>query len=778
MYVFLALLVSVGMLKAEFTVVDRGIPKAEIAIVSPDPNGVLKFAAQELQYHIQEISGASLPITLQKSGKRAQIRLSTSPEPEDAEALGDTDGFAVRQRGMNLIISGNHSKGVLNGVYKLLYRNTDIIWAHPNPEFGTIFTKTPDLKFQHTDYREAPDFTLRGWQQNPRMAGADFLVRNCANWITPGDTPASGLLAPDSYRLKTGMQFLGFGGGHNITNVFITPRKYFKEHPEYFPLIDGRRRQPKEFRMGGVQLCFTNPDMTRAFLHEAENKMKQFPQYEIIRIMAQDNWNCCNCEECLKPLRLADGKYLTHKDEVFRSTQYFQWLNKIADELYKKHGWETMTLAYFFTEVPPKCSLSEHIHICYAPIYKNAKYPITAPENKKILERTLQWLKLTKKFYWREYYGLTGIFPRPEDRIAVADWQHLKTLGVRKTYSEMVSPEAKGRSNGEKVWDINAFYFWVMINASWDTERGIDAWRREYLNRFFGSGGEAVGKFFSLIEQEWQKSPDRSECNDYAGKRWRDAILIPGHTGKCRNLLKEAATKTLHPKSKILLERLRSVFEDQVRRCNPLPVPALFVKQAPVFDPEFRKGDWKNAVPITDFEQINESPAHTRTTVRVLVDHTNLYVGFQCFDPNPGKIHSARQRRRDLWPIGDLVELFISGKTRNGSAKTYYQFSVDPVGNLRDAKNSGVKRDTKWNTKILVKTSVTSSGWSAFLSLPLEKLDLHLEKDEIKLTFLRYYRQDRRKYKNAETVIRQGCSAHQPDSYGKLTLIGRKNQPR
>ena len=57
------------------------------------------LAAQELQLWIREISGAELPIVESATGKHAVVvKLALKPAefPQDTQAIGETDGYAVR----------------------------------------------------------------------------------------------------------------------------------------------------------------------------------------------------------------------------------------------------------------------------------------------------------------------------------------------------------------------------------------------------------------------------------------------------------------------------------------------------------------------------------------------------------------------------------------------------------------------------------------------------------------------------------------------------------
>ena len=147
-----------------FTVTEAGKPAAEI-VVDVKAGAPIMKAAEELQHWIKEISGAELKIAEAPSADvKRHIRLTCASDilasfPEVAAKLAGNDGYAFKERGDELFVLGSGPKGVLNGAYQLLFKNTDIIWARPNLEFGTLFTPNPNLVFNTTDFIDTPYFS-------------------------------------------------------------------------------------------------------------------------------------------------------------------------------------------------------------------------------------------------------------------------------------------------------------------------------------------------------------------------------------------------------------------------------------------------------------------------------------------------------------------------------------------------------------------------------------------------------------------------------------------
>ena len=728
-------------------------PSAEI-VIERNSHPAVQYAAEELQRWVREISGAELPIVNAPGGAATEIMLCVNPKefPDDLAKLQGNDGYAVRRQGNTIYLFGSQPKGVLNGVYKWLYKNTDIIWARPNTEFGTIFTKNPDLEFKHNDYIDVPVYVLRGWQMiGPRnhVPSEEWQVRNGSNW--------SALNAYSEDRVKYAPIF-EFGGGHNLVSVYIPEKKYFAKHPEFYPLINGKRVRPSDFS-NSVQLCFTNPELSKTFIKEVDDRVKANPNYDTYRIMIEDNYNLCECPECMKPITLPDGKTVTPDDKNFRSTQFFLWLNEIARHLQKNYpGKRILTFGYFFTEIPPACRVEPNISISFCPIYKNSKEPMTGPSNEVWNKQFLGWMKIGANLTWREYFGLVAPFPRPIDVIALEDWRYANGFGIDRTYSEVYADAVGRRMDGIKTWDMNSLYFWVMANGSWNPYRDVHEMRREFLNRVYGPAADDVAEFYRIVADGWFKSPGSSQWNDLGSASWRTSVVEPGTTDTCRAALDRALSQNVHPNARKMLLAMRQTFEDQIARSKGFSLAVARTDKPPVFDPDFKTGAWSSAATADKFLTAGDQEPKGKTAVRLLHDDDNLYVGVKCFDEDSSKAYARPAgQKHDLWPAGDKFELCLTGKDHS-----IYQFVTDVNGNRYDARD----KDPSWNGDYRLERKPASGGWSVLITVPFKTLGV-ASADAEKLTamFTRYWSHGERK---TEVSTWEGGSPISSGSYGKL----------
>lgn len=110
---------------------------------------------------------------------------------------------------------------------------------------------------------------------------------------------------------------------------------------------------------------------------------------------------------------------------------------------------------------------------------------------------------------------------------------------------------------------------------------------------------------------------------------------------------------------------------------------------------------------FVQFHPNNGAPPSCQTLVYSFYDRQNLYFGFKCFDPEPGKIVA------DITPFGsfeendDLTVYIDTFQDKN----TYDQFHVNPRG-IKAGKR------TVWDAAAVI----TDFGWSAEIKIPFKSL--------------------------------------------------------
>jgi hypothetical protein len=133
---------------------------------------------------------------------------------------------------------------------------------------------------------------------------------------------------------------------------------------------------------------------------------------------------------------------------------------------------------------------------------------------------------------------------------------------------------------------------------------------------------------------------------------------------------------------------------------------------------------WANAEPIEHFVVYNDLRLAALETVgRLAWDDENLYVAFECHDPNPSEIEIA-PRDRDRHEPGDSVEALVDpGRTR----KSFVHYMLDLGGNVFDARRAEqpdgtIKYDSHWNGNLRFGLGREADRWVAELAVPIADL--------------------------------------------------------
>ena len=460
-----------------FTVAEKG-KSPYVIVLADNPSPSERHAAQELQKFINLAAGAELPIIgendalAQKSprimvgsGKISDALLAKG-KPVDFKALGD-EGFilrAIQGKGSrpDIVIAGGRLRGTMYGVYTFLDR-LGFRWYTSRV---TRFPEGKTLKSPALDEQTIPPFMYR----EPFICEAfdgDWAARNRVN---------SGAAALDSTR----------GGKLTVLGVHtfdqLIPPSLFKEHPEYFPLIGGKRVT------GYVQRCLTNPDVTELAARNMIAWMDREPNQRIFSLAQNDVEKNCECPACKKIM----------DEEGAPSGLYVTFVNKVAEIVEKKHPENYVsTLAYMFTEKPPKTvKPRENVLIRLCPIYMCVGHPFTectSKETKQFTETLAGWGKLTDRiFIWHYATDFSNyLMPFPnfiEFTQAIKTYSHsgVKGIFLQGAYTSPGSSDA----------DLRA---WVMARLLWKPSENPDGVVNEWMHGVYGKAFAPMRTVYDLM---------------------------------------------------------------------------------------------------------------------------------------------------------------------------------------------------------------------------------------------------------------------------------------
>lgn len=429
-----------------------------------------QHAAAELQRFVEEICGARLPISTESSSRMILVgdsealqRLRLNIPFDD---LGP-EGFVLKTAGPHLVIAGGRLRGTMYGVYTFLEK-LGCRWFTRDV---SRVPRRPVLTVSSIDERHKPAFEYR----EPYFSEAsdrDWAARNKVNGF---------LMNLDA---ATGGKVEYYPFVHSF-NLLVPPEKYFKEHPEYFSLIDGKRRAERS------QLCLTNPDVLRVGVESVRRWIAEHPEATIFSVSQNDWTGWCECDNCRRVEQEEGG---AHSGPVLR------FVNAVAAEIAATHPGKLIdTLAYWYTEEPPaKVRPGANVRIRLCPIGVCEAHPYTKCQYSAYFMKNLQaWSQITNQLYvWHYNTNFAHyLLPFPDFDELAADIPMYKDHGVVGLFMEGSVTKGGGAENAE-------LRSYIMARLLWDPQTDVTAHIREFHQACYGKAAPAMLRYFHLMQQQ------------------------------------------------------------------------------------------------------------------------------------------------------------------------------------------------------------------------------------------------------------------------------------
>ena len=462
---------------APLTLVEKGKSTYTICL-SEAASPSEKHAAEELQRFLEEMSGARLPIASdaeKPAGDLILLGKSVLVEQLDPRIpysrLG-AEGFVLKTSGKQLLIVGGAQRGTLYGVYTFLDK-LGCRWFTPEV---SVIPKKPTLTVAPLDEMQKPAFEYR----EPFFREAsdrDWAARNRVNGAS---------MALDE---STGGKFVYYPFVHSAY-LILPPEKYFKDHPEYYALVDGKRRSER------AQLCLTNPNVLRLTIQTVLGWMEQHPEASIYSVSQNDCEGWCECENCLRVEQEEGGAH---------SGPFLRFVNAVAAEVGKKHPDKLIdTLAYWYTEPPPlharplpnvRIRLCP-IGVCEAHPYENCK------DDAYFMNHLRAWSKITNQLYiWHYVTNFSHyLLPFPDFDELAADIPMYRKNGVVGIFLEGDFAEGGGGENAE-------LRSYVMARLLWNPSVDVNKTVNEFLAAYYGKAAPPMRSYFDLLERQVRLAP-------------------------------------------------------------------------------------------------------------------------------------------------------------------------------------------------------------------------------------------------------------------------------
>ncbi len=424
------------------------------------PTAVDRYAARELAHFLKMATGVEFKVHENTvPPERRAILLGTGIMEKTGtkipSKLGD-DGIYYRIDGdtERIFITGGieAKRGTLNAVYSFLEDCLDIRFF--TPEFTGV-EKKADRVLLSAEKRFVPPFRL---QRCLLFQGVGINPDWCARARVFG--------AYMNLRDEQGGQQKYVPGFHHTFEVIAPSAKHFKEHPDWYSMVNGKRLASHN------QWCLTSEGLFQFVLSQCREILRKAPPDTVLCVSQNDWRNNCQCPECRK----------IDDYEGSPAGTLVRFLNRLAKELRGEFpNVKIETLSYLYSTQAPKFTSPEpEVIIRLALINRNYSYPIEDEANKRASDSVRGWSRLTPNLtvwdYAVNFRHLPAVFPNL--RNMCRDIKFFADNGVRGLF---VEGNHKGIGG-----DFKELKLYVLSRLAWDPSRDIDKEIREFCDAYYG----------------------------------------------------------------------------------------------------------------------------------------------------------------------------------------------------------------------------------------------------------------------------------------------------
>jgi len=441
-----------------------------------------RHAAEELATFLGQATGAEYPIADRLPDQPHRILVGEPSArlivPDFSVADLGEEGLVIRTVGDDLILAGGRPRGTLYAVYTFLEDLVGCRWWAPD---ATEVPRTPSLFFPSLDIRYVPPLEYR----EPFWTSAfdpDWAVRNKAN----------GTHVKLDARRGGHYEIVGFV--HTFYQL-IPPDRYFKDHPEWFSEIDGRRTADH------AQLCLSNEEMRAELVKNLKARLRKHPNARQASVSQNDWGNYCRCAKC----RAVD------EEEGSPAGSILRFVNAVAAEIEKEFPDVAIsTLAYqpSYSEKPPKTTRPRDNVVVWL-CTMNASYNLplkTHKRNASFAENLVGWGKIAKRLYIWDYVTNFRhyLFVHP----------NLWVLGPNVEFfveNNVVGIFEQGAYQGPGA-DMMELRAWVLAKLLWNPSLDGRELIKTFCRGYYGAGGDHILRYIRTIHKIMQRQGQPLGC--------------------------------------------------------------------------------------------------------------------------------------------------------------------------------------------------------------------------------------------------------------------------
>jgi hypothetical protein len=262
--------------------------------------------------------------------------------------------------------------------------------------------------------------------------------------------------------------------GHSYFKL-VSPSLYWKTHPEYFALENGKRKP--------TQLCPSNPDVLKIAIADLKLRMAKNPDAVYWSISAEDDMGYCQCDLCAKAMKEDGGPTGPH----------LRFVNAIAKAFPKQ---QFTTLAYTYTlRAPFRTKPEPNVFVMLSTIDAYRNRPIEIEPSAAFFRKALlDWEKLTSQlFVWDYTTQFTNYMaPLADVHNLVANVRYLGMHHVKGIFSQ---------GSGDTYGELAELKSYLIAHALWNPGMDEKQLLADFYTGYYKGAGKHIEQYVNTLQQ-------------------------------------------------------------------------------------------------------------------------------------------------------------------------------------------------------------------------------------------------------------------------------------
>ncbi|HTY36848.1 MAG TPA: DUF4838 domain-containing protein, partial [Bacteroidota bacterium] len=309
----------------------------------------------------------------------------------------------------------------------------------------------------------------------------------------------------------------------------VPPEKYFSDHPEYFSILNRKRRDD-------AQLCLTNADLGPIVINKLREYMAGDSAKQYWSVSQNDTFGPCECDSC----RLVDSIEGSHAGSLLR------FINRIAAEFPNK---TISTLAYQYSRSAPKLVRpAPNVNIMFCSIECNRSRPLATDTASASFRNDMRdWTSLTKNIYMWDYVVQFRnlISPFPNLRVLQPNIQYFIRNGITALFEQ---------GSGTLPNEFKELRTYLIAKLMWDPDINVDSVMDDFLSGFYGNAAPFIRSYIDTMHTALELAHEDLGIYGFPMPS-HNGYLSPAHMDLYGNLFDKAEASV--STDTILLDRVR-----------------------------------------------------------------------------------------------------------------------------------------------------------------------------------------------------------------------------